>query len=261
MKALLLSAGLGTSLQPLTDYLPKCLMPINGIPLLEYWLRDLTEAEISPILINLHHHAKLVRTYLSNSPFAAQVETVLEEELLMTGGTLLKNREFFSAQPLMMIHGDNLCFCDFRAFRQAHENRPPGTAITMMTFITPTPQTCGIVELDDRGVVQAFHEKVPNPPGDRANAAVYILEPEIVDFLSSLGKEKIDFSTEVLPRYLGRINTFHNDVYHRDIGNIQSLIDAQKIELKNGYVEISEKQVELDKIMKEIKNLAAQLGG
>ena len=76
-------------------------------------------------------------------------------------------------------------------------------------------------------MVLQFHEKVPNPPGDLANAAVYILEPSVVSFLASLDKPVIDFSTEVLPRYLGRIATFHNDCYHRDIGTVQSLLTAQ----------------------------------
>ncbi|MGC8045248.1 sugar phosphate nucleotidyltransferase, partial [Salmonella enterica] len=77
------------------------------------------------------------------------------------------------------------------------------TALTMMLFETPDPRSCGIVELDANGVVQAFHEKVPEPPGRLANAAVYLLEPEVLDFLDSLGRPEIDFSTEVIPHYLG----------------------------------------------------------
>ena len=97
----------------------------------------------------------------------------------------------------------------------------------MMTFRTDSPQSCGIVEEDERGVVTAFHEKVANPPGDRANAAVYIFEPEIVGFLADLGKEVIDLSTEVIPHFVGRICTFHNSEYHRDIGTPESLRRAE----------------------------------
>jgi mannose-1-phosphate guanylyltransferase len=63
---------------------------------------------------------------------------------------------------------------------------------------------------------------VANPPGDTANGAVYIVEPSIFDYLTNLNKEFIDFSTEVIPAFIGRINTFHNDVYHRDIGTVES---------------------------------------
>ncbi len=98
----------------------------------------------------------------------------------------------------------------------------------MMTFDTTAPETCGIVELDDDDVVRAFHEKVKNPPGNLANGAVYIVSPVVMEFLAGLGKEVIDFSTEVLPHFMGRINTFHNRTYHQDIGTVESLLIARK---------------------------------
>lgn len=227
MRALLLAAGLGTRLRQLTTIIPKCLLPINGRPLLEYWLKYLSETGVAPVLVNLHYLPNVVQEYLVKDPFTSQISTVYEETLLGTGGTLLHNREFFGEEPTMLIHADNLCSCDFRAFISSHYERPTNTEITMMTFTTPTPQTCGIVELDARGVVKAFYEKAENPPGNLANAAVYIVQPSVFEFLASLEKSVIDFSTEVLPHYLGRINTYHNAIYHRDIGNIESLIKAQ----------------------------------
>lgn len=100
--------------------------------------------------------------------------------------------------------------------------------MTMMTFDTDAPQTCGIVELDAQGLVQAFHEKQANPPGCRANAAVYIFEPEIIDFMAARGQDICDISTEVLPYFLGKIHAFHNADYHRDIGNLESLVLAEQ---------------------------------
>jgi mannose-1-phosphate guanylyltransferase len=226
LKALLLAAGLGTRLRPITDSLPKCLVPIHGKPLLEYWLRMLSEGGVRPILVNLHYFADKVRAYIETSEFRRHVFTVYEEKLLGTAGTLYRNRAFFGREPMMLIHADNLSRFDVRAFIDRHEKRPPGCAITMMTFRTTAPESCGIVALDERGVVTAFHEKVSNPPGTIANGAVYILEPSIFDFLEGLGKETIDFSTEVIPHYLGKIFTFHNSVYHRDIGTMESLKQA-----------------------------------
>jgi len=97
----------------------------------------------------------------------------------------------------------------------------------MMLFRSPSPSTCGIVELDDDGIVQKFHEKVKNPPSNLANGAVYICEPTIFTFLESLGKKEIDFSLDVLPQFMGNINTYLNEVYHRDIGSIESYSLAQ----------------------------------
>ena len=222
MKALLLAAGLGTRLQPLTDHIPKCLIEIDGKPLLEYWITMLYNGGIYPLLVNIHHHADKVANYISNSPYKEFVTTVYEEKLLGTGGTLLKNRDFFDNEPLMLVHADNLSVFDVHAFVNSHLNRPAGCEITMMTFKTPTPHTCGVIETNEKGCVQAFHEKVANPPGDIANGAVYIVESSIFNYLTDLNKEFIDFSTEVIPRYIGHIYAFHNDVYHRDIGTIES---------------------------------------
>lgn len=228
MKALLLAAGLGTRLRPLTNSIPKCLVPIHGQPLLDYWLEMLTSAGVGPLLVNLHYFADVVRTHIAVSAYWEQVVTVYEEELLGTAGTLLKNRAFFGESPLMLIHADNLSRFDVGAFIERHANRPAGCEMTMMTFTTDAPQSCGIVELDERGVVEAFHEKVTDPPGNLANGAVYILEPSIFDFLAELNNEVIDFSTEVLPYYLGKIHTFQNECYHRDIGTMESYLKAQQ---------------------------------
>lgn len=223
MRAVLLAAGLGMRLRPLTNTVPKCLVPIRGKPLLGYWLELFLGGGVERVLVNTHHLPEPVRMFVAVSPWCRRVELVHEDVLLGSGGTLLANRDFFGAQAFMVAHADNLTRFDLAAFIARHEKRPPGVEITMMTFETDRPQSCGIVELDDLGVVTAFHEKVVNPPSSLANAAVYILEPTVIDFLTSLGKRVIDLTTEVLPHFLGRIANFHNAGYHRDIGTLESL--------------------------------------
>jgi len=224
---LLLAAGLGTRLRPITNSVPKCLVEINGRPLLDYWIELLSKGGIVEILINLHHLPEAVRSYVERCRHPVRITMVYEESLLGTGGTLLKNRDFFRREPSLLVHADNLSNFDVRAFIRRYEKRERGIEITMMTFDAVEPEECGIVELDQRGVVRAFHEKVKNPPGNLANGAVYVMSPSVMDFLAGLGKETIDFSTEVLPHFMGRINTFHNGIYHRDIGTVESLLAAQ----------------------------------
>lgn len=226
-RALVLAAGVGSRLRPLSNVLPKCLMPINGKPLLGYWLRMLCEAGVDEIIVNLHHHADLVEHFISRSPYASIVSAVRETRLLGTGGTLLRHRKRLEGGPVLFVHGDNLSLFDPQRFLGAHLERPSEADLTMMTFETDSPRTCGIVECDDRGLVTRFHEKVDHPPGTLANAAVYLVESSVFDFLESTGKEVIDFSIDVVPHFLGRISTFHNDIYHRDIGNLDSLLRAQ----------------------------------
>lgn len=227
MKALLLAAGEGTRLRPITNEIPKCLVPINGKPLLEYWLENLTKAGVKEFLINTSYLHTQVETFVAKSIYKDKITLVYEKELLNTGGTLFENREFFSTEPFFLIHADNLSFCDFEAFINSHTNRPQNCDITMMLFSSDNPSSCGIVELDEMEIVQQFYEKVQNPPSNLANGAVYICEPSIFDFLESLGQEKIDFSLDVLPAYMGKINTFVNDTYHRDIGTVESFAMAQ----------------------------------
>ncbi len=227
MRAFLLAAGSGTRLGALTETLPKCLMPILGVPLLERWLVQLTDAGFEEILVNTHYLSEVVRCYVEESKFKDKIRLIHEPELLLTGGSLLKNRNALDGQPFIAIHADNLSLFNMRDFVAAHRARPKPAVMTMMTFKTPNPSACGVVDTDPSGLLTGFYEKVANPPGNRANAAVYIFEPEIFDVLQSLGKEKIDLSTEVIPRLMGRIFTWHNADYHRDIGTPQSLILAQ----------------------------------
>ena len=223
----MLSAGLGTRLRPITDHVPKCLVNIRGKPLLAYWLDMLLPTGIERVLINKHYLPETVNAFVKQSDWVNQIDIVYEPFLLGTGGTVLSNRNYFSDQPFMVAHADNLTRFDVKRFIDAHANRASGTEITMMTFKTDAPQSCGIVELDSKGVVKQFHEKVDKPPGDLANAAVYIFEPTVIDFLVSLGRDVVDISTEVLPAYLGRIQSFLNDDYHRDIGTPESLALAE----------------------------------
>lgn len=229
MKAVLLAAGFGTRLRPVTDSVPKCLVRIHGKPLLEYWLELLlAHGRVSEVLINTHYLPQAVCEFVEASPWRARIQLAHETQLLGTGGTILQNRSFITPQAFLVAHADNLTRFDLDAFIASHGNRPNGVDITMMTFDTDAPQTCGIVELDSNGIVQAFHEKQPNPPGNRANAAVYIFEPAVVDFMAGLGKDVCDISTDVLPQYLGRMQTYHNVDYHRDIGTLESLALAQR---------------------------------
>jgi mannose-1-phosphate guanylyltransferase len=93
----------------------------------------------------------------------------------------------------------------------------------MLGFRTDDPSSCGILELDADSTVVAFHEKVVSPPGNLANGAVYIFEPDVIDAIAAMEKSIVDLSTEIIPKFLGRIRCVETDGYHRDIGNQESL--------------------------------------
>ena len=218
MRAMLLAAGLGTRLRPLTDTIPKCMVPIKGVPLLGIWLERLTRAGMGPFLVNTHYLAEQVEAYIETSPYREQVSLVHESELKGTAGTLIENLDFFQGEDGLLIHADNYCLADFRAFLLAHQQRPLECVMTMMTFRTDDPSSCGIVELDERGVVVAFHEKVAAPPGNLANGAVYILSSELLARLHKDMRNVKDFSNKVLHHFVGRIYHYETTEVFVDVG-------------------------------------------
>jgi len=229
MKAILLAAGLGTRLRPLTNTIPKCLVPIHGQPLLGIWLERLTKAGIDSFLINTHYLAEQVEQFVTASPYRNQVTLVHEPTLLGTAGTLMANLDFFQGEDGLLIHADNYCLADFKQFIEAHRQRPPQCLMTVMAFRTPTPSTCGILEVDDQGVVVGFHEKVANPPGDLASGAIYLLSS---DFLAQAAKELrlvTDFSTQVMPGLRGQIFTYETADPFIDVGSPKAYEQANQI--------------------------------
>jgi len=193
-------------------------------------LDALLSGGISHVLVNTHHLSDQVEAFRKASRWRDRVHLVYEAELLGTGGTILANRAFFGRAAFMVVHADNLSRFSTAAFLDAHEHRPRGAAMTMMTFDTDVPESCGIVESNAVGLVVGYHEKVRNLPascGRRANAAVYIFEPEAMALIASIERPFVDLSTEIIPRLMGRIATFHNDDYHRDIGTPEGLRRAE----------------------------------
>jgi len=230
LRALLLAAGLGTRLRPLTLHTPKCLMPVAGEPLLGRWLRQLEAAGCEAVLINTHYLADQVEAFLLERPAGPMgVHTIHEPELLGTAGTLLTNQAFFEDATGLLIHADNAMAEDLQGLLAAHAARPAHCLLTMLTFRTEQPRSCGIVATDAQGVVTAFHEKVADPPGTCANGALYVFDPEFVEVLARMQPAPSDFSTEVIPTLMGRIQTWHTEQPYLDIGTAQALTAAQKL--------------------------------
>lgn len=231
MRALLLAAGFGTRLRPLTDRMPKCLVPIKGESLLGIWLRILFESNIESCLINTHYLSTQVEKFVSDSIYKNKVFTIFEPELLGTAGTLIKNIDFFRGEDGLLIHSDNYCLANLDEFISAHKNRPKECLITMMTFRTKNPSQCGIVITDERGIVIEFHEKVKMPPGNLANGAIYAVSPE---FLSKIKSEYVnakDFSTEILCHFMGKIYTHEVRETLIDIGTPESYYLANNLKI------------------------------
>ena len=204
-------------------------MPVHGRPLLDYWLASIQQMGTLNTIVNLHYLKREVGEYVRRPCYAARVQTVEEHDLLGTAGSLraIANQGCASGKTLLVIHADNWSDCDLKAFVDYHRSATGrGILMTMMTFDTDAPTQCGIVETDSNNTLIGFHEKQTEPPGNRANAAVYAIEPELIDWLNQ-NPAVNDISTQLIPAFMGRIACWHHPGIHRDIGTIPSLLAAQ----------------------------------
>ncbi|MGJ8682932.1 nucleotidyltransferase family protein, partial [Paraglaciecola sp.] len=220
--------GLGSRLRPITNHIPKCMVPILDKPLLDYWLELLVpNQDIDEIFINVCYLKDVVVTHLERHWRHCEKITIwYETELLGTAGTLRKNIHQLTSEDTLIIHADNLSKFNLNAFIHAHHSRPLNCEGTMMLFKTDSPSSCGIVELDTHNRVLKMHEKVKMPPGDLANGAVYIFSQTILECIKE--SEAFEISADVIPSFLGKLFSWKNSIYHRDIGNPTSYQLASK---------------------------------
>ncbi len=224
IKALLLSAGLGTRLRPLTNHTPKCLIKVKGVPLLETWLNKLEKLGCEEVLINTHYLKDQVKEFLvSRKKTNMKINIVYEDKLLGTAGTLIKNLNFFDNSIGLLIHADNYMEDELFPFIESFYLRPNNCLLSMLTFETDNPSSCGIIERDENNVLTAFYEKQPGNYGNCANGAIYAFEREFIDFVKNLPLLTTDFSCDVIPKLIGKIHTWKTLKSYEDIGSYASL--------------------------------------
>lgn len=226
-KALLLAAGLGTRLRPLTNATPKCLVPIGGRPLLDHWVDRLCDAGVIEAVINTHSLADKVHNHVVGVNRAGRLRLVdaFEPELLGSAGTISAHASLIDdADEIFIIYADNFGDVDLRRMLEFH--RGHDDPLTMLLFHAPDPRACGIVELDEECRVVSFVEKPREPRSDLANAGAYLVDAGAYREIAALGA--FDLGFEVLPRFVGRMRGWVWDGYHLDIGSFEQLERARR---------------------------------
>lgn len=208
LKALVLAAGEGTRLRPLTLDRPKPMVPIAGEPLLGIILRWLTAAGVRDLAINLHYKPEAIVDYVGDgSAFGAQVMYSREPRLLGSAGAACRIREWVGDSPLLIAYGDVLTDMDLAAMAHYHETQRLAIAelaATVSLYRVTNPTEVGLVGVDATGRVTRFLEK-PAPEHvftDVANAGVCIVEPEVLDLIEP--DVVSDFGLHVFPALLAR---------------------------------------------------------
>lgn len=225
--SIILAGGLGNRLRPLTDSLPKCLVPIKGRPLLDYWIDALAAAGVKSARVNTHAHAEQVRDAIAqvNASGRLRLAETYEPTLLGSAGTIAANADLAEdVDDVIVVYADN--FSDVDLARMLAFHRDHGDPLTMLLFRAPNPSACGIADLDDHGRIVSFVEKPSAPKSDLANGGVYIVTADAYREIAAM--RAFDIGFEVLPKFVGRMRGWPWEGYHLDIGTPEALAKARR---------------------------------
>jgi mannose-1-phosphate guanylyltransferase len=232
MKAMVLAAGLGTRLRPLTYEISKPMVPVLDRPVMAHILDLLHRHGIDEVVANLHYFPAPIRAY-----FGDRISYSLEEELLGTAGGVRNCRDFFGDGPFLVISGDALTDIDLGALARRHEEA--GGIATLAVKKVSDTREYGVVLHDRDGRITGFQEK-PAPDealSDLGNCGIYVFEPEIFDYFPE--RPFVDWAQDVFPALLEHdVPFFIHEVreYWNDVGSLAELrsgtFDALRGELR-----------------------------
>lgn len=232
MKAFLLAAGHGTRLRPLTNQITKCLVPVCGKPMLEYWFALFRKHGITDVLINLNHFPDQVKKYVSENVNDIRVNLIYEEMLLGSLGTIMHNQCYVNNESEFFIfYADNLTNVNLTDMLNFHKSSDK--PFTMGLFRTNDPYSCGIAELDENGTIIEFEEKPKNPKSNLANAGIYIMKPALFDALQLNQNILLDIGYDLLPKLVNNMNGYEIKEFLLDIGTHANLKLANEFVTSN----------------------------
>ncbi len=224
-KAILLSAGFGTRLRPITLTTPKCLVEIHGKPLLNWWFDLLEMHGFEEVLINTHYLSEKVDAFiLHDYKGNLKVTIAYEPVLLGSAGTIRNNRSFYENEDdFTIIYADNLSDINLSKMRDFHKENH--ACFTMGMFHTNRPKECGICAVDENKTVIEFVEKPSEPKSDLANAGIYMVNKNCYDLFD---EDSFDIGKEILPRLVGKMKGYAVEDYLLDIGSLENLEKARR---------------------------------
>ena len=236
MRAMVLAAGLGTRLRPITYALPKPMVPVLNRPVMEHSVRLLAQHGFSEAIANLHWFPETIQGHFGDgSAFGVELTYSHEEQLLGTAGGV-RNVADYLGDSFLIVAGDALTDLDFAAMRQFHESHDG--LVTLATKRVSNTDEYGVVIAGEDGRVHGFQEK-PDPAealSDLANTCIYMFRREVFDYFPEPGASVAagaddppgfaDWAMDVFPALLENDVPFYSheiDAYWNDIGNLDEL--------------------------------------
>jgi mannose-1-phosphate guanylyltransferase len=236
---MVMAAGLGTRLKPLTLEVPKPMVPVGNRPIMEHILRLLRRHDLGEVIANLHWFPDTIRNRFGDgSELGVELTYSYEEELLGTAGGVRNVREFFGSEPFCVMAADALTDIDLAALARAHAETD--WIATLAVKRVANVSEFGVVVTGSDGRVQGFQEK-PDPAealSNLANCMIYVLEPEVFDHFPDA--REVDFALDVFPALLEHDVPFGvhvADAYWNDVGSLSEYLQGN-LDLIEGAVDV-----------------------
>lgn len=230
MKAIILAGGQATRLKPITDTIPKVLVPIDGKPLLRYILRWLEQNNINDIVVKAHYFPdqivdELIKSFSKNYA----IGFAYEGTPLGTAGAV-KELEGEFRKTFAVIYGDILTTLDLKKMYEQHLK---SKAVMTIAVTKCDRQDAGKVVIDSDNYLKSFHEKDPNVNSQWINMGIYIMETEVLQIIP---QGKSDFALDTIPTLLKNkqlVSAFKFDGYYNDVGTMERYNQANQ-DVKSG---------------------------
>ena len=231
MKAVIMSGGKGTRLKPLTDHLPKPMVPVGPRRCIDYVIRSLAAARIDEIIVTTGYLSdRVIRGIADGASHGVSVVYSFEDEPLGTAGGVKHVGPFLGRETFVVASGDVLADVNIRRLIERHEqNRKKGALATLALTKVEDPTQYGIVGLGPDGRIERFKEKprASQVFSDLVNAGIYVVEPEVLDEIPP--RQAFDFSKDLWPDLLERGSPIFGEMiegFWMDVGRPEELIQA-----------------------------------
>ncbi|MBA5850336.1 NDP-sugar synthase [Clostridium sp. cel8] len=240
MKALLLAGGKGTRLRPLTDNLPKPMVPIMGTPLLERTINKLKKYGINEVILSTCYKPQYIKNYIGNGEkLGVKVKYISEDLPLGTGGAI-KNSEKFFDDTFLILNSDIISNIPYDDFINYHKKKHAKVSIAMTEVKDPSQY--GVIEFDKDNYISAFKEKpkIGETNSKWINAGIYIFEPEVLNEIPK--NEIVSIEKDTYPRLLRKgykMAAYKYSDYWIDIGTIKKYVKANTDTLLDYYKTMS----------------------
>ena len=248
MRAVLMAGGSGTRLRPLTCDLPKPMVPILNRPIAEHIINLLKRHHITEVVATLHYLPDVLRDYFQDgSDFGVQMTYAVEEDQPLGTAGCVKNIAELLDETFLVISGDSITDFDLTAAIEFHKQKK--SKATLILTRVPNPIEFGVVITDTQDRIRRFLEKPSTSEifSDTVNTGIYILEPEVLEYLPS--NIECDFSKDLFPLLLEKDEPMYGYVaegYWCDVGHLDAYREAQYDGLDN--------KVKLDFAYKQMSN-------